>query len=253
MKYNIIKGECFALIPARSGSKGVPQKNVRLLKGFPLIAYTIAACNLSKQIDRVIVTTDSEEIAGIAKQYGSEAPFLRPAEISGDNSGDYGFVKHALDWFQDNEGRVPEYIVHMRPTTPLRNFTIIDDAISIMKNSREFTSLRSAHLAPESPFKWFIKKDDNCFTSILKGVSNEEANNSRQTFEDVYIPDGYVDIVRTEYVLDKGVLHGEKMYAFVSPFCTEVDTIAEFRLLDYEISTQKYELFEYMKGRYTSE
>ena len=108
-----------ALVPARSGSKGVPNKNVRVLGEHPLLAWTIMACKKASTINRVIISTDSTEYAGLAKIYGAEVPFLRPAKISGDRSTDYEFIVHALNWLKEH-GEEPDYIVHMRPTTPLR-------------------------------------------------------------------------------------------------------------------------------------
>ena len=99
MKYNIAKGMVVALIPARGGSKGVPRKNIKDLGGFPLIAYSIAVANLSKIIGRTIITTDDEEIAAIAKLFGGEVPFMRPAELATDTSTDMDFVQHAMDSF----------------------------------------------------------------------------------------------------------------------------------------------------------
>ncbi|MBT6052972.1 MAG: acylneuraminate cytidylyltransferase family protein, partial [Candidatus Scalindua sp.] len=121
--------EKIAIIPARSGSKGVPRKNIYFLGGHPLIAYTIAAAVLSSYIERVIVSTDSEEIAGIARDYGAEVPFLRPLEFARDHSSDREYLLHTMQWFQDSEGHVPEYWVHLRPTTPLREVGIVDQAI----------------------------------------------------------------------------------------------------------------------------
>ena len=118
-----------ALIPARSGSKGVPNKNIRYLGDVPLIAYSIIAALKSTLIDRVIVSTDSEEYADIARNYGAEVPFIRPAEISGDTATDLQLFEHAISWFEKNENLVPQYFVHLRPTTPLRDPRIIDDAI----------------------------------------------------------------------------------------------------------------------------
>ena len=121
--------EVVAIIPARSGSKSVAHKNIKLLSGHPLIAYSIAAAQLSKSIGRIIVSTDSEHYAGIAKKYGAEVPFIRPAKLSEDKSGDREFLEHAMEWMAENEGFQPEYWVHLRPTTPLREPRIIDEAI----------------------------------------------------------------------------------------------------------------------------
>src|SRR5229473_743527 len=101
----------YSIIPARGGSKGIPGKNVAPLAGFPLIAYSIKASLKARTIDRTIVSTDSPEIAEIAMSFGAEVPFLRPAAIAGDKSTDYEFFNHALEWFQVNESKMPEYIV----------------------------------------------------------------------------------------------------------------------------------------------
>jgi CMP-N,N'-diacetyllegionaminic acid synthase len=122
-----------AIIPARSGSKGVIDKNIRVLSGRPLIAYSIQAALIADNIDRVIVSTDSEHYAYIAREYGAEVPFLRPAEISTDFSSDYDLMKHALDWLKTSEGKIPEYIVHLRPTTPLRDPAIVDAAVELFQ------------------------------------------------------------------------------------------------------------------------
>lgn len=250
MDYKIKKGDSIALIPARGGSKGVPQKNIKRLGGYPLIAYSIAVCEKCNSINRVIVSTDSEEIALISREYGAEVPFLRPKELAGDMSEDYGFIRHALDWLQEKEGGVPEYIVHIRPTTPLRDSDIIDEAINCIINNYSYTSLRSGHEASESPYKWFLRLDNGCFKSIKEDISNEHANTGRQNFPLVYIPDGYVDVIRSEFALTNGILHGPKMYGFVSPNCIEVDTLADFHILEYELSNNTYELIKYMKERY---
>jgi len=165
---NIIqKDSIYAIIPARAGSKGVKNKNIRCLAGYPMIAYSIAACKMSKQIERIIVSTDSEEYAKIARYYGAETPFLRPAEIAGDQSTDIEFMEHAIDWLAENEKTVPEYFVHIRPTYPLRQIRVIEEAISKMCEDVTATSLRSAHLASNTPYKWFNMRDDGYYKSFL--------------------------------------------------------------------------------------
>ncbi len=220
-----------AIIPARSGSKSVTDKNIKLLSGHPLIAYSIVAAKLSKEIKRVVVSTDSEEYAEIAKKYGAEVPFIRPEIYSKDSSTDRDFFIHAMNWFKDNENTVPEYWVQLRPTTPLRNPEKIDKAISMILSDDTATSLRSGHKAPESPLKWFIKRD-NYFKGLIE---NEEYNLPKQSFEDVYIPDGYVDIVKASFLLNNEKIHGENIIAFESPVCTEIDSIEEFNYLEYQI------------------
>jgi len=242
--------QTIAIIPARGGSKGVPKKNIRLLAGYPLIAYSITVAKLSKEIGRVVVSTDSEEIAEISRLYGAEVPFLRPSLFAGDKSRDIEFVTHAIDWFKKNEKNIPDYLVHLRPTTPFRDPDIIDQAIRQIKQNKEATSLRSGHAASESPFKWFLKNKDGYFTGIRPQDSNDDLNKPRQSFPDVYIPDGYVDVLKSEFVVKTGTMHGSKMIGFVSPVCKEVDTPEDFEYLEFEARKTAGPLIEYLAKNY---
>ncbi len=239
------------LIPARAGSKGVPGKNIKLLGGYPLIAYSIIASKLCKSIDRTIVSTDSHEIAKIAKKYGAEVPFLRPAEFARDASTDIEFVLHTLNWFSENEGEVPEYLVHLRPTTPLRSPEIIDAAIKEIGKNREATSLRSGHPASESPYKWFLKGADGYFKGILPEYSIDYTNNPRQSFPEVYIPDGYVDVYRTEFIQKHQRLLGDRVIAFISPVCVELDTMEDFKFLEFELKEEGSLILDYLKNNFS--
>lgn len=234
-----------ALIPARGGSKGIPKKNLQLIEGYPLLAYSIIAARQSKYVDRVIVSTDSEEIAAVAQAFGAEVPFLRPAEYAQDTSPDSEFVRHALAWFEQNEAVQPDLFVHLRPTTPLRDPAVIDQAILRLQQSHEATSLRSAHPCSESPFKWFRVRD-GFFTGLLSD-DVDALNNARQQFENVYIPDGYVDVLRASHIKRTGQLHGNKVLSFISPVCKEVDTPDDLLLIAFQAQQYKHVLLEYMK------
>ena len=195
MNQNII-----AIIPARSGSKGVPDKNIKLLGRYPLIAYSIAAAKLAG-IPRVIVSTDSEQYAEFAKRYGAEVPFLRPVELSEDNSTDYELMLHAMTWLSREEGEIAEFWVHLRPTTPLRVQKILKHAMICSQVHQEAHSHRSAHQAPESPFKWFLRDQAGFFEGLRDDLTPEKVNLPRQSFPTVYVPNGYIDIVRSSRVL----------------------------------------------------
>ena len=218
-----------ALIPARCGSKGVPNKNIKLLGDTPLIAYSILTALSSEFIDRVIVTTDSEEIAIIAEKYGAEVPFIRPSEFAQDDSTDFDFINHFINWLTLDENY---NIILLRPTTPLRDSAVIDCAIKIFENAPIATSLRSAHLCSESPFKWFLKKGDY-FTGINTG-DMDIINGPRQNFPDVYVPNGYVDIINSSIVWN-GRIYGANVLAYETPVAHEVDTLDDFKLLEYEV------------------
>ncbi len=223
-----------AVIPARSGSKGVPHKNIKELAGKPLIAYSISAAIKSKLIDRVIVSTDSDEYASISKDYGAEVPFIRPNEYSGDDSTDYDFVKHLLDWLAKNGGNTPDYIIHLRPTTPLRDPSVLDNAIEKFMNNAEATSLRSAHEMAETAYKQF-EIEGKYFKTICTGSFDlDDANNSRQSFPKTYTPNGYVDILRTSHILENHLLHGNRVMGYLTDYTTEVDILDDFEFLEWQ-------------------
>ena len=243
----------YGIIPARGGSKGVLGKNIKLLGGYPLIAYTIGVAKMVKHISRVIVSTDSTEIASIARKYGADLPFLRPAEFSQDKSPDLDFVLHALNWLEQNEKKTPDYLVHLRPTTPLRDPVIIDQAIEKIITCAEATSLRSAHQAAESPFKWFSRDEQGYFKSISPAHSNDQINAPRQAFPAVYIPDGYCDVLKASFIRESGSLHGNKMLGFISPVCTEVDRMEDFEFLEYELKSKANPVYQYLSQNYPKE
>ena len=117
------------IIPARSGSKGIPHKNIKDYNGKPLLGWSIVQAKESKYVSRmrIIVSTDSMEYKQVALEYGAEVPFLRPSEIAQDLSPDSHTIKHALDWLSDNESYVPDVVLHLRPTQPMRKTQDIDN------------------------------------------------------------------------------------------------------------------------------
>ncbi|MGV3240479.1 cytidylyltransferase domain-containing protein, partial [Streptococcus hyovaginalis] len=149
-----------AVIPARSGSKSIKDKNIRLLNGMPMLAYSIKHALASKKIDRVIVSTDSEIYARIAKQYGAEVPFIRPASISTDTSLDIEVFQHVLEYLNNEEMYNPDIIVHLRPTYPIRNVQDIDNMIDMMINDETIDSVRCVAPAKELAYKMW-RMDEN--------------------------------------------------------------------------------------------
>lgn len=243
--------DVIAIIPARSGSKSVKNKNIEKICNYPLIAYTVAAAKLSKNINRVIVSTNNKDYAKIAKSFGAEVPFLRPTKISGPNSSDREFIIHAINWLKKNDQYLPEYWVHLRPTTPIRDPKIIDKAIMRMKKSKIATSLRSAHLASESPFKWFKLKKNNFLKEIVDNKLGIEITNlPKEKFDQVYIPNGYVDILRSSYMLNNDTIHGKKIMGFVTPIVSEVDSLNELDYIRYQMVSKNNPLLSYLKKNY---
>jgi N-acylneuraminate cytidylyltransferase len=165
--------ETLALIPARGGSKSIPRKNIRPFAGHPLIAYSIAAGLAAETISRVVVSTDDEEIAAIARRYGAETPFLRPAELSQDHTADLPVFQHALEWLAEHEGYQPEIVVQLRPTSPFRRVSHIDQAVYRLLERPEADSVRTVCVPFQNPFKmWRIGLDG--FMQPLLGVEYPE-------------------------------------------------------------------------------
>jgi N-acylneuraminate cytidylyltransferase len=236
-----------AIIPARSGSKGLVNKNIAELAGHPLLAFSIIAARKSG-IDRIILSTDSEAYAAIGRRYGAEIPFLRPSEISADTSSDLDFMKHAMTELPKRDGKLPEFWVHLRPTTPLRNPEVITKAISEIRDQNNATSLRSAHAATESPFKWFLRNADGFFKGLLPELTSEDVNKPRQFFPPVFVPNGYVDVVRRSHILETDQLHGNNMLVFESPHCVEIDSPHELDLIRLQIDRDGSPLLSDLNG-----
>lgn len=236
----------YAIIPARGGSKGVPKKNIALLGGHPLIAYSIIGAKLSSRIERVIVSTDSEEIAAIARKYGAEVPFLRPAELAQDKSTDADVFHHAVEWLKQNEGGVPDLMVQLRPTTPLREPVQIDCAIEELQKHPDATGLRSAHELAEPPHKMLQLNPEGFFEGFFPNDPRPEYYNlPRQMFPKAYHPNGYVDIIKADLFRKTHSLYGPKILGFITPFVIEVDTREDFERLEFQIQRT-----ESVVGRY---
>lgn len=227
-----------SIIPARCGSKGVLGKNIRSLGGVPLIAWSINSSLKSDKIDHTIISTDSLEYAEIAKSWGADAPFLRPEEISQDQSTDLDFVLHALDFFKHNEG-LPDLLIHLRPTTPFRDPLVIDAAIEFATNNYDkITSLRSVHEMSESAYKSLeIGKYGNLITVFTHKEDLDQSNLNRQTFPTTYVANGYIDILFPRKIIESGVLHGNRVKPFLTSRTLEIDTEEDFQNLEIELKT----------------
>jgi len=212
-----------ALIPARSGSKRVPLKNIRSLCGKPLIAYTIEAAKASRLINRVIVSTDSAEIANITKQYGAEVPFLRPEGISTADSTELEFFDHALDRLEKDEGYIPDIIVLLYPTSPFRKTESIDRAIETIMDHPECDSLRSIRKCSEHPYKmWTIV--DGCLKPFVDtGEAPGMHTLSYHLLPSVYVQNASIYIVKVSTVKDKRSTTGDIIIPFIMDDVESID------------------------------
>jgi len=207
--------QILGVIPARGGSKGIARKNIKLLAGKPLIAWSIETAKKSRLITRVIVSTDDEEIAAVAKQYGCEAPFLRPVELAGDDTPDMPVFEHCVAWLQEHEGYYPDIIVHLRPTGPLRTPQEIDDAISLLMRHPEADSVRSVEEPEKPPFKMW-RPDGEYIVPFAPLPGMKDAHTApRQLLPKVYQTTADIGVFWTRTLQDKKSIIGERVLPFV--------------------------------------
>ncbi len=238
-----------AIIPAREGSKSVPHKNIRLIGGKPMLAHSIDHAKQSKYINRIIVSTDSEEYAEIGKEYGAEVPFLRPAEFATDTSLDYDVFHHALTWLKDIEGYVPDVVVQLRPTYPIRDVRDIDNMIRILLDNPDADSVRSMAKATEIPYKmWVCEKEalDGC---PLQGQSVQPLitdipecyNMPRQELPIVYYQNACIDVFRPNVVLEKRSMSGDKILGYEMTENYDIDTEEDFERAARRLEALQFE------------
>ncbi len=209
--------QVLTLIPARGGSKSIPRKNIRPFAGHPLIAYSIAAGLCAETVTRVIVSTDDDEIAAVARRYGAETPFLRPDEYSQDNTPDLPVFQHALNWLEEHEGYRPEIVVHLRPTSPFRRISHIDEAVYRLMARPEADAVRTVCVPFQNPFKmWRIEPDGFMRPlGVELGISHEPYNQPRQMLPEVYWQTGYVDVAWSDTILVKDSMTGERILPLI--------------------------------------
>lgn len=209
------------IIPARSGSKGIKHKNIMDFNGFPMLYWSIKQAQESKYAStmRIILSTDSEKYRQIGLKYGAEAPFLRPKEISEDLSTDFECIEHCLNYLA-TENYKPDFILQLRPTYPTRKVEIIDDCIEKFINNREeFDSLRTVIPMEKSPYKMY-RIEKNVLNPLFKSVDFnnqtivEPYNHCRQNLPDVYLHNGYIDILNTE-IVKNNTISGVKIFPYV--------------------------------------
>ena len=211
------------IIPARSGSKGIKHKNIKLFNGKPLLAWSIIQAQQSSYDMRIIVSTDSEEYAAIAKQYGAEVPFLRPTNISQDFSTDFECIEHAVTWLYVNEKYTSDIMLQLRPTQPLRKIKDINACLKLfIKNRSTYDSLRTVVPFTKSPYKMYSVKN-NVLVPLFKKINNinEPYNQCRQTLPETYLHNGYIDILNTN-IIKKGTISGDNILPFIMK---QTDTI----------------------------
>jgi CMP-N-acetylneuraminic acid synthetase len=218
-----------AVIPARGGSKSIPRKNIKLLAGKPLIAWTIETARQSQSLSRVIVSTDDDEIAQVAQKWGAEVPFRRPLELATDDSPTWQAVLHAVDWLEGQDNWPVEAVVILQPTSPLRLPSHIDEAINLMEKTGADTVI-SLTQAEFNPY-WMMKLDADCRASWFMG---QNPFPRRQDLPIVYRTNGSIEITRPRVLRDHHSTRGKDIRGYVMPpeCSTDIDNEIDFLIAE---------------------
>lgn len=203
----------FGIIPARGGSKGIPDKNIFLLKGRPLIAYTIEAAKGSHLLDDFFVSTDSEVIAKVARAEGAQVPFMRSGEIAKDDTPMVLVLQHAIKWYEEKHRLNVTAVVTLQPTAPLRLASDIDGAISLFLRNPEADSLITCYETLDVHPNYMYVKEREGMVPLMK----ERSMLRRQEFESVYVRNGAVYISCRDLIMEKGRIVGDKTLGYIMP------------------------------------
>ncbi len=215
------------IILARKGSKALPRKNIKPLAGKPLIAYTIEAALNSRYLDRVIVSTEDETIAGVSRRWGAEVPFLRPSRLAQDDTPALRVLQHALRWLQSNENYVPEAVVTLQPTSPLRHSRHIDRAVRLFRRTGA-DSIVGVCRAEHSPY-WMMRLERG---RVFPFTRSRFQNARRQDLPAVYRPNGAVYLTRYRVVMEKEKILGPDTRALVmdAESSLDINTPLDFKV-----------------------
>lgn len=225
------KMRILAIICARGGSKGVPNKNIRLLNGKPLIAYTIECAKKYTKFDRIIVSTDSPKIAEVAKQYGADVPFLRPKELATDTSPKIPVLQHAVRYLEQEENDHYDLIVDLDPTSPLRIVEDIENCVNKMieKNPNVVFSVTPAHKNPY--FNMVEEKDGKVY--LCKKLDRPITR--RQDAPTVYAMNASIYVYKKDFLLNTDSVFSSNTMAVVMPeeHSIDIDRPIDFEFVEF--------------------
>jgi CMP-N,N'-diacetyllegionaminic acid synthase len=223
-----------AIIPARGGSKGILRKNLTLVKGKPLIAYSIEHALTSKLVNRVLVSSEDKEIIATSLKWGAEVPFERPMELALDHVLDFPVFEHALKFLKEKENYEPDVIVHLRPTTPFRKPGWIDRCVETFLEHKEADSLRSVSEVKQHPYRVFTIDQHGMLDPIMKHAHPVPYLLRRQELPKMYYYNCVIDVTKPSTLAITKSMTGDKILPFIMDpdDVIDVDTPDDLRILD---------------------
>lgn len=215
--------EILALIPARSGSKSITDKNISDVAGKPMLVWSVEHALQSRYVNRTVLSTDSEKYAQIGRAAGAEVPFLRPAEFATDTATDLQVFTHALQYLAEHEDYHPDIVVHLRPTYPKRDPGDIDTMIEMLMNDPTADCVRSLAPAQEIPYKMWLDGENGAIVPLIKDIP-ECYNMPRQQLPKVWYQNACIDVLRADTVLKKHSMTGDRILGFKMTENLDIDS-----------------------------
>jgi len=237
MASTVVGTKALLIIPARGGSKGIPKKNIASIGGRSLIEFSITAALDAQVPGRVCLTTDDEEIRAIGLRHHVEAPFLRPAELSQDNSGTIPVISHALRWYEENEGFNPDHVVLLQPTCPFRSAQNIREAYELILEKKS-DCLISVNEVVEHPCEYVMPETEGfCY------VMPPPEKPGRQNFPEVFFINGAIYITAVEYFRKTGRLFDENaiLYVMKRSESLDIDTPEDLDYANWQYARRQKE------------
>jgi YrbI family 3-deoxy-D-manno-octulosonate 8-phosphate phosphatase len=227
-----------ALVLARGGSQGIPRKNLQLLAGHPLVAWSIASARAAQSVTRVIASTDDEEIAAVCRRFGADVPFMRPSSIAAADTPDLPVFQHALAWLAEHERYRPDIVVQLRPTSPLRPRGLIDHAVSVLRADDQADCVRGVTPAGQNPYKMWRSDATGYLSPLMQGEFAEPYNMPRQQLPSVFWQTGHIDAIWSRTILERSSLTGNRVrpVTIESKYCVDIDTQRDLQLASWVLS-----------------
>lgn len=227
------------IIPARSGSKGIPRKNLVEISGKPLLAWSLAAAEAANGVDRIIVSTDSDEIAGVAREWGAEVPYIRPKSLAEDDVHAVHVVLHVLDFLEKEESYKPAGVMMLLPTSPLRLSSDINNVIDLFYRKQASSVVSVVDLGKYMTNLRYLNGD-----SLVRVAPDEDPNAQRQGLNKLYAVNGSIFLARPDVLRQEGTFHASGALGYVMSEINSIDInspddLARARIFSYAFDPWK--------------
>ena len=229
-----------SIIPARGGSKGLPGKNIKPLLGKPLILWTVEEAKKSKYINRIILSTDNMEIVQACKDRRVEIPFLRPKELARDDTPVIDVILHLLEYLRSTEGYLPDFVVLLQPTSPLRTCEDIDNVCDMLTANNEANAVISMTAVSQMPYWMRVINNNDGYVEYF--ISHNYKDCRRQDLPAIHIVNGAIYMCKTDILMKSKTFSPEKTLGYLMPKCRsiDIDDIVDFKLVESILFDQDY-------------